>query len=248
MISRLREDVENAIRKDPAARSAWEVLTYAGLWAVWYHRVAHWLWVRGLLFPARALSQWNRFVTGIEIHPGARIGRRLFIDHGMGVVIGETAEIGDDVLMYHQVTLGGTSLEKTKRHPTVGNNVLLGAGAKVLGAVTVGDNVKIGVNSVVTKDVPADHIAVGVPAKFLRPGESAAGVRRTLPRPPVRPAPAIVDETLTGADPEGEMIQRLLGEIERLHQRIALLEQGASPSRLPSGPEDWDPDDINAVL
>ena len=129
----LREDIRTILHKDPAARSLPEVLTYAGFWALFHHRIAHSLYRRGLRFPARAVSQWSRFLTNIEIHPGATIGRRFFIDHGAGVVIGETAIVGDDVLMYHQVTLGGTSLEPIKRHPTVGNNVLLGMGAKVLG-------------------------------------------------------------------------------------------------------------------
>ena len=144
-----------------------EVLTYAGFWALFYHRIAHSFYKRGWFLPARIVSQWSRFLTNIEIHPGATIGRRFFIDHGAGVVIGETAVVGDDVLMYHQVTLGGTSLEKTKRHPTVGSNVLLGMGAKVLGNITVGDGARIGANAVVTRDVPPNTSVVGVPGRIL---------------------------------------------------------------------------------
>jgi serine O-acetyltransferase len=247
MVNRIREDIENVFRKDPAARSVWEVLIYAGVWAVWYHRIAHWLWNHRLKFAARALSQWNRFLTGIEIHPGARIGRRFFIDHGMGVVIGETAEIGDDVLMYHQVLLGGTSLAKTKRHPTIGNNVLLGAGAKIMGAITIGDNAKVGANAVVTKDVPADHIAVGVPAKFIRQGETKQTGSKPVPRPPTFvPPPTVVDESLTSADPEGELIQRLVRDMESMQARLLAMEEAGQP-RVPASLEGWDIDDIRAV-
>ena len=165
-LSRLREDLENAHNHDPAARGDIEnALVYSGLHAIWSHRVAHRLWasprLRGV---ARVLTQITRFLTGIEIHPGATIGRRFFIDHGMGVVIGETAEIGDDVMLYHGVTLGGRSLDQGKRHPTVGNRVTIGAGAKVLGPLFIGDDSAIGANAVVTHDVPADSIATGIPA------------------------------------------------------------------------------------
>ena len=235
----IREDIENVFRKDPAARSVLEVLTYAGVWAVWYHRIAHFFWTHHLKLLARALSQWNRFLTGIEIHPGAKIGRRFFIDHGMGVVIGETAEIGDDVLMYHQVLLGGTSLAKVKRHPTIGNNVLLGAGAKILGAITVGDNAKVGVNAVVTKDVPPDHIAVGVPAKFIKIGARSESIQK--------PAPVVVDSTLTGADPQGETIRHLLEEIAVLKARVAAVETQTGLRSMPPDSE-WDDNDIKAVV
>lgn len=166
-LDRVREDIRNAALHDPAARSAVEVaLTYPGLHAVWVHQVSHALWQkpRGR-FAARVLSQWARKMTGIEIHPGATIGRRLFIDHGMGVVIGETAEIGDDVLMFHQVTLGGRKMNPGKRHPTVGNNVTLGAGAKILGPVVLGDYSKVAANAVVVRDVPTEASAIGIPAK-----------------------------------------------------------------------------------
>lgn len=164
---RMREDLESAMRYDPAARSKLGVaLMYPGVHAVWIHRLAHKLWLTSPAYKplARAISQLSRFLTGIEIHPGAVIGRRFFIDHGMGVVIGETAEIGDDVLMYHQVTLGGRSLDKVKRHPTIGNRVLIGAGAKVIGAITVGDDAKIGANALVVKDVLPGQVVVGIPS------------------------------------------------------------------------------------
>ncbi|HLS93239.1 MAG TPA: serine O-acetyltransferase EpsC [Microbacterium sp.] len=162
----LREDIEAARRRDPAARGFVEIaLLYPGLHAIWLHRVSHGLWRRRLRFLARALSQLGRWLTGIEIHPGARIGRRFFIDHGMGVVVGETAEVGDDVMLYHGVTLGGTSLSKGKRHPTLHDGVVVGAGAKVLGPVTIGARSAVGANAVVIRDAPADSIVVGIPAK-----------------------------------------------------------------------------------
>jgi serine O-acetyltransferase len=162
---RAREDIRNALMRDPAARSRLEVfLSYSGLHAVWNHRFNNWLWRHNLKTLARVLSQLSRFFTGIEIHPGATIGRRLFIDHGMGVVIGETAEIGDDVTLYHGVTLGGKHLGKVKRHPTLEDGVVVGAGAQVLGAVTVGAGSVVGANAVVVHDVPAGSLAVGVPA------------------------------------------------------------------------------------
>ena len=156
-------------RRDPAARSKLEILLlYPGVHAVACHRVAHWLYCRGLKFSARCVSQWSRFWTGIEIHPGAKIGRRLVIDHGCGIVIGETAEIGDDCLIYHGVTLGGTGKDQGKRHPTIGNNVLISTGAKVLGPFKVGDNSRIAANAVVLTEVPADATAVGIPAQVVR--------------------------------------------------------------------------------
>ena len=167
----LREDLEAARTRDPAARSALEVaLGYPGVHAVWSHRIAHRMWREpGLRLPARLLSQLTRFATGVEIHPAAQIGRRLFIDHGMGVVVGETAMVGDDVVLFHGSTLGGTSMKHGKRHPTLGDNVVVGAGAKVLGPVWIGDGARIGANAVVVKDVPAGAVAVGVPA-VVRPG------------------------------------------------------------------------------
>ncbi len=156
-------------RRDPAARGKLEIfLLYPGVHAVLYHRAAHWLYRHRRFFLARAVSQWSRFWTGIEIHPGATIGRRLVIDHGMGIVIGETAEIGDDCILYQGVTLGGTGKDQGKRHPTVGNNVLIGSGAKVLGPFTVGDNARIAAGAVVLNSVPASATAVGVPARVVR--------------------------------------------------------------------------------
>lgn len=173
MIGRMLEDIAAARLRDPAARSAAEVaLLYPGLHAIWAHRVSHALWRRRLRFLARANSQLARWFTGIEIHPGARIGRRFFIDHGMGVVIGETSEIGDDVMLYHGVTLGGRSRSTGKRHPTLGDGVAVGAGAKILGPVTIGAHSFVGANAVVTRDAPADSVLVGVPAK---PRQRAGG-------------------------------------------------------------------------
>ncbi|SPT52697.1 Serine acetyltransferase [Actinomyces bovis] len=162
----IREDLATARRRDPAARSNAEVaLLYPGVHALWAHRAAHKLWHKGHRFAARALSQAARNFTGVEIHPAAVIGRRCFIDHGMGVVIGETAEVGDDVLLFHGVTLGGVSMSPGKRHPTIGNRVQIGAGAKVLGPVTVADGATVGANAVLVKNLPADHVGVGVPAR-----------------------------------------------------------------------------------
>jgi len=167
LFSTLKEDIKTVLSKDPAARNALEVIfCYPGLHALWAHRIAHFFWKHGFFFLARFISHISRFLTGIEIHPGAKVGRRFFIDHGMGVVIGETAEIGDDVLMYQGVVLGGVSLEKKKRHPTVGNNVVIGAGAILLGPIKIGDGAKIGAGSVVVKSVPPGATVVGVPGRI----------------------------------------------------------------------------------
>jgi len=166
IIQLIKEDIETVFKKDPAAKNVAEVIfCYPGLHAIWIHRIAHWFYKKKMYFIARLISHINRFLTGIEIHPGAKIGRRFFIDHGAGVVIGETAEIGDDVLIYQGVVLGGVSLSKGKRHPTVGNNVVIGAGAIVLGNIKIGDNARIGAGSVVVKDVPPNTTVVGVPAR-----------------------------------------------------------------------------------
>ena len=168
MFERLREDINCVFDRDPAARNTFEVITtYPGLHALLLHRASHELWVKGLKWLARMLSHLTRWVTGIEIHPGACIGRRFFIDHGMGVVIGETAEIGDDCTLYHGVTLGGTSWQKGKRHPTLGNDVVVGAGAKVLGPLKIADGVRIGSNSVVLQDVPPGATVVGIPGRVV---------------------------------------------------------------------------------
>ncbi len=170
MLKRIREDIDTVFAKDPAARSVAEVIfSYPGLHALWLHRIAHKLWKKKFYFWARFISHVNRFLTGIEIHPGAKIGRRVFIDHGMGVVIGETTEIGDDVLIYTGVVLGGTSLEKKKRHPTIEDRVVIGTGATVLGAITIGKGAKIGSGSVVVKPVPAGATVVGVPGRIVAP-------------------------------------------------------------------------------
>ncbi len=168
MFKTLREDIQTVFAKDPAARSVLEVIfCYPGLHALWLHRLAHFLWYNKLRLLARFISHSSRFITGIEIHPGVKIGRRFFIDHGAGVVIGETTEIGDDVLMYQGVVLGGTTLEKKKRHPTVGNNVEMGTGAIALGAITIGDGARIGSGSVVVKSVPPGATVVGIPGRIV---------------------------------------------------------------------------------
>ncbi|WP_172257433.1 serine O-acetyltransferase [Saccharibacillus deserti] len=169
MFKSVKSDIRAVFDNDPAARSMFEVVfTYSGLHAIWAHRIAHKLYKWRRFTLARIVSQTGRFFTGIEIHPGATIGRRLFIDHGMGIVIGETCEIGDDVVIYQGVTLGGTGKEKGKRHPTIGNNVVIGSGAKVLGSITVGDQSNIGSNSVVLKEVPTNSTVVGIPGQIVR--------------------------------------------------------------------------------
>ena len=220
MFSRIREDVNTIFKRDPAARSLFEVLTYSGLHAIVGHRISHRLWTtklppRGLWkFAARLLSQVIRVLTGIEIHPGATIGRRLFIDHGVGVVIGETAEIGNDVLMYHGVTLGGTALAKVKRHPTIGNNVLIGMGAKIIGAVTIGDGCRIGANAVVNKDIPSNCTVVGVPGRIV--AQDGARVEGDLP---------VMDNMLNRVDPQDEVIREMRQRVELLEQHIEKLEE-----------------------
>ena len=179
MFERVREDIQSVFHRDPAARNALEVLTcYPGLHAVWLHRLAHGLWTSGWKWLARLVSNFGRWMTGIEIHPGARIGRRFFIDHGMGIVIGETAEIGDDVTLYQGVTLGGTTWNKGTRHPTLGNNVVVGAGAKVLGPFTVGEGAKVGSNAVVPKEVPPGATVVGIPGRIIMREDSEQQAKR----------------------------------------------------------------------
>ena len=218
MFERMREDIQTVFARDPAARTTWEVLCcYPGLHAIWLHRVAHFLWRHGLLFLGRLVSHLNRWLTGVEIHPGARVGRRCFIDHGMGVVIGETAEIGDDVLMYQGVVLGGTSLEKKKRHPTIGNNVVIGAGATILGPIAVGDNARIGAGSVVVKPVPGGATIVGVPGRM-------AGLKRSG-------TPETDLEHGRLPDPVLRTLSETLGRQSRLEERVQELEHAFS--RLP---------------
>ena len=182
MFRKLRNDIACILERDPAARTTWEVLTcYPGLHAIYMHKLSHWLWLHGLRWLGRLVSQFGRWLTGIEIHPGAKIGRCVFIDHGMGVVIGETAEIGDGCTIYQGVTLGGTSLYRgEKRHPTLGEGVVVGAGAKVLGGFTVGDGAHIGSNAVVVKEVPAGATVVGIPGRIVED--------RTVATPPSRPS------------------------------------------------------------
>lgn len=173
MFKAMREDIRSVFDRDPAAKSNWEVITcYPGLHAIWMHRFAHMLWRNGLHWIGRFVSHIARWLTGIEIHPGATIGHRFFIDHGMGVVIGETTEIGDDVTLYHGVTLGGTTWQKEKRHPTIGNGVIVGTGAKVLGSITIGEGSRIGANSVVLRDVPAHSTVIGIPGTVVGTTES----------------------------------------------------------------------------
>ncbi len=205
----MKDDIRAVYEKDPAARGLLEVLLcYPGLHAVWSHRVAHWLWCRGACFPARFISHVARFLTGIEIHPGARLGRRFFIDHGAGVVIGETAEVGDDVLMYQGAVLGGTSLKRGKRHPTIGNRVVVGTGAIVLGAIRVGEDARIGSGSVVVKDVPAGATVVGVPGQVVRD----------------RNGPVLPLEHGRLPDPLAEAIHNILAEQADLRERVQRLE------------------------
>jgi len=183
MLDQLRDDIRSIYARDPAARNTLELLlVYPGVHALIVHRASHWLWTSGFKLAARALAHLGRMLTGIEIHPGATIGRRFFIDHGMGVVIGETAEIGDDVTLYHGVTLGGTSWAKGKRHPTVGDGVVIGAGAKVLGPIVVGPNARIGSNAVVVKDVPAEATVVGIPARVAGASDPQEETRRETAR------------------------------------------------------------------
>lgn len=206
MFRRIRNDIRVVFERDPAAQSTLEILLcYPGFHAVWIHRGAHWLWTHGLRLPARFLSHIARFVTGIEIHPGATIGEGFFIDHGMGVVIGETAEIGQNVTLYHGVTLGGTSWKKGKRHPTIGDNVIVGANAAILGPIRVGENSKIGSGSVVNKEVPPHSTVVGIPGRVVfREGnvyQDPTGVAGT-------------------PDPEGKAIKCLTEQVMALEKRL----------------------------
>jgi len=230
MLDQLREDIGVVFDRDPAARSTWEVVTcYPGFHAMVLHRISHRLWSSGLRWIARWLAHFGRWVTGIEIHPGATIGRRFFIDHGMGVVIGETSVIGDDCTLYHGVTLGGTSWNKGKRHPTLGNGVVIGAGAKVLGPIMLGDGARVGSNAVVVKDVPQGATAVGIPARILdeeskvmreeaaeRLGFSAYAISADMNDPVVKAIHGLVDHT---AHMDG-CIAYILEELEKLGVKV----------------------------
>ena len=212
MFKTLREDIQTVFARDPAARSLIEVLLcYPGLHALWAHRLAHFLWQHQLRLLARITSHINRFFTGIEIHPGAKIGRRFFIDHGAGVVIGETSEIRDDVLLYQGVVLGGTTLEKKKRHPTIGNKVVMGTGAVALGAITIGDDARIGSGSVVVKSVPAGATVVGIPGRVVSD----------------RHKPLMDLEHGKLPDPIAEAIRQVLKEQHRLEERLKRLENAS---------------------
>ncbi|MGA7969220.1 MAG: serine O-acetyltransferase [Terriglobales bacterium] len=213
LLSNIREDVATVLDRDPAARSRLEVyLCYSGLHAVWFHRIDHWLWQHKFYLLARWFSQWARLLTGIEIHPGAEIGRRVFIDHGLGVVIGETAVIGDDVTLYQGVTLGGTGKEQGKRHPTLMESVVVGSGAKILGNIVVGRNCRIGAGSVVLRNVPDDSTVVGVPGHIIfREGKRV-----------------VITDPKQINDPLSEALAAVAGEVNKLRERVNALEGAGS--------------------
>ncbi len=250
MFERIREDIQCVFERDPAARTTFEVFTtYPGLHAVLAHRLNHRLWQFGLKWLARVFSTMARWITGVEIHPGAKIGRRFFIDHGMGVVIGETAEIGDDCTLYHGVTLGGTSWKRGKRHPTLGNNVIVGAGAKVLGPVTLGRGARVGSNAVVVKDVPPDTTVVGIPGRLVRRASEEGDARRR----------AIAEKmgfdaygtTQDMPDPVAHAINCMLDHIHAMDiqmdkMRNSINELGGSVSEVPL--PDLDTQEIKAAL
>lgn len=250
MFSHLREDIAVVFERDPAARTRWEVLTcYPGLHAIaWHRRVAHPLWNAGFRWLARWLAHWGRLFTGIEIHPGAKIGRRVFIDHGMGIVIGETAVVGDDCTLYHGVTLGGTSWNKGKRHPTLGRGVVIGAGAKVLGPIEVGDGAKIGSNAVVVRTVPPGATAVGIPARVVSADEherreqqaakigfSAYAIAADMNDPIVQAIHKLLDH----AAASDERLERLVRQLQR---------DGLEMGDAKATAERFDPSPINKML
>ncbi|MBO8172727.1 MAG: serine O-acetyltransferase [Bacillaceae bacterium] len=212
MFDQLKQDIQVVFNRDPAARNVLEVvLTYSGLHAIWFYRIAHWFWNKKLYTLARIISQFARFLTGIEIHPGAKIGKGLFIDHGMGVVIGETCEIGDNVTIYQNVTLGGTGKEKGKRHPTIGNNVLIATGAKVLGSMKIGDNSKIGAGSVVLQEVPPNSTVVGIPGRIV-----------------IQDGKRVCDDLdhVNLPDPVADMLLKMQQEIDQLKRQVEELQEG----------------------
>jgi serine O-acetyltransferase len=249
MFRHLREDIAVVFDRDPAARTFFEVLTtYPGLHAILCHRFSHWLWGLGLKWLARLSSYLARWLTGIEIHPGAKIGRRVFIDHGMGVVIGETAEIGDDCTLYHGVTLGGTSWQKGKRHPTLEAGVIIGAGAKVLGPITLASGSKVGSNAVVVKDVPAGATAVGIPARILdvqkdkareeaamKLGFSAYAVSSDMNDPMTKAVHGLVDHAAN----TDQRIEWIVAELKRLGYA---LEESKEPQ------DQFDPEYLNKIV
>ncbi len=241
MFSRLKEEIAVVFERDPAARNTWEVITcYPGFHALLVHRLAHWLWGLHLKWLARLVSHVGRFLTGIEIHPGARIGRRFFIDHGMGVVIGETAEVGDDCTLYHGVTLGGTSWNKGKRHPTLGNGVVLGAGAKILGPITIGDGARVGSNAVVVKSVPPGATAIGIPAHILekesgdKSGFSAYAVGAGMNDPMVQAIRNLIEH--------GVSTDQRIDQISEQLKRLGMECGGADPK------DKLDPNCLNKIV
>ena len=249
MFSRIREEIAVVFERDPAARSVFEIVTtYPGFHALLLHRFAHWIWGMGFKWLGRFVSHIARWLTGIEIHPGARIGRRVFIDHGMGVVIGETAEIGDDCTLYHGVTLGGTSWNKGKRHPTLMPGVVVGAGAKILGPIIVGAGAKVGSNAVVVKDVPDGATAVGIPARILEDGEgkrrqeqaskmgfSAYAISTDMNDPMVKAIHGLIDH----AAHVDQRIEAVLAQLEKLGGRMS--EEGTDR-------DDFDPEYLNKIV
>src|SRR5674476_1260350 len=241
MFENIREDIASVFDRDPAARTTWEVITcYPGFHALRIHRIGNWLWHRNLRWLGRLVSHIGRFLTGIEIHPGATIGRRFFIDRGMGVVIGETAEIGDDVTLYHGVTLGGTSWKEGKRHPTLGNGVVVGAGAKILGPITVGNGAKIGSNAVVVKDVPPGATAAGIPARILDEEKKSAGGFNAY---------GIGNDQ---NDPVSKAIHGLIGHSVTVDQRIEFILQKLEKMGVPVDEEratadKFDPNHLNKI-
>jgi serine O-acetyltransferase len=248
MFRRIREEIRVVLDRDPAARSAWEVMTcYPGFHAVLFHRMSHWFWGAGLKWLARFISHMGRGLTGIEIHPGATLGRRLFIDHGMGVVIGETAEIGDDCTIYQGVTLGGTSLYKgTKRHPTLGNRVVVGAGAKVLGGFVVGDGASIGSNAVVLKAVPPGATAVGIPARIL---EEQSEDKRSGPAAAFAPYGVGADQNDPVVKAVHGLIDHLAYDDNRIAAILALLEKQGMRVEINGDPPDrFDPAYLNKIV
>jgi len=221
VFDRIREDIRSVYARDPAARNAFEILTtYPGLHAIWLHRLSHWLWGRGLRWLARWLSTLGRWLTGIEIHPGARIGRRFFIDHGMGVVIGETAEIGDDCTLYHGVTLGGTSWKEGKRHPTLEDNVVVGAGAKILGPITLAQGSRVGSNAVVLKDVEPGATVVGIPGRVVQKREEVDPKRAEMAQKLGFDAYGMAQDM---PDPVAHAINCMLDHIRVLDERVEQL-------------------------